>query len=634
MLQLIRDRAQGVVVWVIIIIIILAFALVGVNSYLSDDAEAFVAKVNGEEISLRDFQRTFQQERAFRQQLFGDNTDSPLLKEDVIKREAMNRLISAKLTAQTVVDAGFSVSNQQLNARIRAIPQFQSDDQFDVQLYARLLSSQGLSQKRFEDSLKRDMLTTQFMSGVMDTEWYSDFELDRLLALQNQQRRIGYMQLKQSAFDKEVEVSDAEVEDFYNANLSQFAVPEQVSIEYLELSMADLVSDGPVDDEVLREMYQDRAADFVVDEERRASHILIKTSDSVSDEQAKATADDLLQRINKGESFSQLAKEFSEDAGSAALGGDLDYFAKGLMVPSFEEAAFAMKTGEVSEPVKSPYGYHIIKLTDIRAGHGESFEDVRDQLLQQYRDEKAEEIFYETADLLTNLTFENADTLTVAAEELELEIKSSDYFNSGFGLGISSDARVRDAAFSIDVLEAGNNSEIISLSDSRLIVLRIKDRKPVTHRELSVVSEQIKRQLGESKRADIAQQKGLDIIEQIKSGEKPEKLAKQNMLDWNITGFINRNDSSVDASILSLAFALSPPQEGESSVKGLSIAGGDYAVVMLYDVQSGNVETVANEERDQLRESSARGIGQHVAASILDALKQRAEIKEYPDRIQ
>jgi len=361
---------------------------------------------------------------------------------------------------------------------------------------------------------------------------------------------------------------------------------------------------------------------------------LIKTSDSVSDEQAKATADDLLQRINKGESFSQLAKEFSEDAGSAALGGDLDYFAKGLMVPSFEEAAFAMKASEVSEPVKSPYGYHIIKLTDIRAGHGESFEDVRDQLLQQYRDEKAEEIFYEAADLLTNLTFENADTLTVAAEELELEIKSSDYFNSGFGLGISSDARVRDIAFSIDVLEAGNNSEIISLSDSRLIVLRIKDRKPVTHRKLSVVSDQIKRQLGENKRADIAQQKGLRIIEQIKSGDKPEKLAKQNMLDWNITGFINRNDSSVDASILSSAFALTPPQEGESSVKGLSLAGGDYAVVMLYDVQSGNVETVANEERDQLRASSARGIGQHVAASILDALKQRAEIKEYPDRIQ
>jgi len=634
MLQLIRDRAQGVVVWVVIIIIILAFALAGLNSYFSDDAEAFVAKVNGEEISLRDFQRTFQQERAFRQQLFGDNADSALLKDEVIKREAMNRLISAELTSQTVIDAGFAVSDQQLNARIRSIPQFQNDDQFDVQLYSRLLSSRGLSQKKFENSLKRDMLTTQFMSGIMDSEWYSDFELGRLLTLQKQQRRIGYMRLKQSDFDANIEVSDGEIEEFYNANLQQFAVPEQVSIEYLELAIADLVTDEPVDEEVLREMYQERAADFVVDEERRASHILIKTSDAVSEAQAKTAADDLVRRINKGESFSELAKEFSEDAGSASLGGDLDYFTKGLMVPSFEEAAFAMNKGDVSQPVKSPYGYHIIKLTDVRAGHGESFEDVREQLLQQSRDERAEEIFYETADLLTNLTFENADTLTVAAEELELKIKSSDYFNSQFGLGISADARVRDAAFSIDVLEAGNNSELITLSDSRLIVLRIKDRKPVSYRELSLVSGQISKQLRESKRADIAEQKGLEILEQIKSGEKPEKLAKQNKLDWNATGFVGRNDSSVDASILSSAFALASPQDGVSSVKGLSLTGGDYAVVVLYEIQNGDVETATKEERDQLRESSARGLGQHLAARVLDALKQRADIKEYPDRIQ
>ncbi|MFQ5470526.1 MAG: SurA N-terminal domain-containing protein [Gammaproteobacteria bacterium] len=632
MLQLIRDRAHGVITWLIVGAIVLAFALFGLNSYFSGTVEDFVAKVNDEEISSRDYQQVYARERAFRQSLMGENFNPAFLNESDIKKSALTTLINTIVVSQAADESGFHVGNTQLGQQIQGIQQFQTDGRFDQALYRRLLSSQGLSPGKFEADVRRDMIANQFSATLTDTEFVTSHELDQILTLKEQQRKLGYLVLNADDYKTEVEITDEDIEQYYESNQERYAVPEQVRIDFLELSAANLTNEiaQPAEDE-LRQLYEEKISDFGVEEERRASHILIKVEDDSDNDQVEAArtkAEELLTRIKAGESFEDLARAYSEDTGSAANGGDLDFFGKGLMVKPFEDAVFTMSIGEVSDLVKSQFGYHIIKLTDINEGKTKSFEEVRDKLAKDFVDQKAEDQFFELVDIITNLTYENPDNLDIAAKELNLDVQSTDYFDRNQGVGLASDARVRNLAFSDDVLEAGNNSEPLELGANRVVVIRLKDRKPSANRPLDEVKDQIREQLRADKARLKAENVGENILGQLKQGGDAKQLAEKFNVEWKETELLGRTDSSIDVAIIKIAFKLK-----EDAIDGLSLSSGDYAIVQVLEVKDGDLSKLDEAKRTGEMRNVINMLGQRDRVELLENLKSRARIIKYEDRL-
>jgi len=635
MLQLIRDHVQGVFVWTIIALIIAAFAMVGVNSYLSGDGKAYVAKVNDTQIPLSEYQVAYQQERAFRQQIFGDNISPALLKEDVLQRATLSRIISAALVTQASEDAGFRVANAQLASRIRQMQEFQSDGQFDQNLYTRLLNSQGMTQESFEDALRRDMQGRQLMDGVVDTALLTANETDRLLRLRKQQRRFSYMVLEADDQADDISIDDAAIQQYYDEHAGEFVSEEQVSIEYLELRLDSVDPQFVIEEQQLQQMYEEQLAEFSNGEERRASHILIKADDEseAARQTAAARAQDLYQQLQEGADFAELARAHSDDPGSARQGGDLGFFGRGMMVGAFEDKVFTMNKGETSEPVQSPYGYHIIKLTGIQAGDIQSFAEVRDELEQRYRMEKAEEQFFELVDQITNLTFESPDTLAVAADELGLTIKTSELFYRHQGTGIAAEERVRTVAFSDDVLEAGNNSDVLTLDENHMLVLRIKERRPSAQRSLNEVRADIVQRLRKDMLGEQLQQRGKEIIDKLRKGEEASALARANGSEWISSGFIDRFDTDVDDEVLKQVFRMSHPAENTPTTAGARLSDGSYVVASLYAVRDGSPAEVDDEQRQVVIAEQQRSLGQHLGAKVLDSLRARAKVVEYTDNL-
>ena len=635
MLQAIRDRVQGIFVWVILVGVIAAFAFVGVNSYLTDDGRAYVAKVNDGKIPLGDFQLALRQERAFRQQLFGDNINPALLTEDVLQRAALDRLITGEVVAQAASEAGFQVSNAQVGNQILSMKEFQTDGKFDASVYGRILNIQGYSQEHFEASIRKEMLSRQLINGLTGSSFATTHEINQLLALRRQQRRFAYAVLKNSDLVDDISVDDTSIQQYYDAHAGEFVTEEQVSVRYLELQVEDSsITEEPSDD-ILHQMYQQQIVEFSNGDERRASHILIKPADETpeADKAAKDKAEELYKQIEGGADFAELARKNSDDPGSARQGGDLGYFGRGVMVGAFEEKAFSMNKGEISEPLKSPYGYHIIKLTDIRKGDTKTFDEVRATLVDRYRNQKAEERFYDQVDRLTDLTYEHPETLEFAADDLGIQIQSTGLFTREHGSGIASEAAVREAAFGSDVLEGGYNSEVLTLSDNRALVLRVDEHRQTAQQPLDAVRDIIVRRLQHQQAIEQLQQIGDGIVAEMRDGEDPKSLVKKHGGEWTNSGFIDRNDGSVKRQVLNFIFTIQRPSGDKAVYAGKSLPDGDYVIAALYAVQEGDPAAVDDKQRQSVAGSRSDSLGQHLGARVISNLKKSAKITEYTENL-
>ncbi len=637
MLGLIRERAQGFIAWVIVILIIIPFALFGINEYFETDSNVYVAKVNDVSIPEFEYRRIYQNERAFRQSIVGNDPDSPFMNEESIKRSALDRIINTEVMSQAASANGFDVGDQLLLQSIASREEFQTDGVFDAALYNALLRANNLSPADFEANVRREMMANQFVAGVMDLAIVTGYELDTLLRIQEQTRKIGYMVLSAESFkaDESEAFSDDEIKRHYEKNIDRFSLPEQVSLEYVELSADGLLDDIDVDESLLRERYEDHIDSFGLPEERRARHILINITEDASEadiEAARSKAADLLARIKAGESFEALAKENSDDAGSAIDGGDLGYFGRGDMVATFDETVFSMKVGEVSEPVKTPFGFHIIKLEDVREGSTKSFEEVRAELERSYREQQAEDILFDQLEVLSNLTYENPDSLSIAADEMGLTIKTVDFFDRNSGPGIASNLRVRKAAFSSEVM-AGNNSEPLEIGENHMVVIRINEHRPESYRPLEEVRDDVVALLREQRARNAAVSRGETLLKQLEAGSDVTALAAEQAAEWNETALIKRNDNSVNHEILNAAFRMVKPAEGETKWRGLKLANGDYAVIALYQVKEGDLSNIDEAVRTALKERLERSRSQSEGAYLVDSLKQQAKIVEYPDNL-
>jgi peptidyl-prolyl cis-trans isomerase D len=631
MLNFIRERAQGWIAWVIVGLLIIPFALWGINQYFGNGGKLVAATVNGKEISQREFQQAFYEQRGRMQQMLGGQYDAQLF-DPQIKQRVSNELIDRELLLQNADSMGYRVSDQTVVATIQGIDAFREAGVFSSALYQQQVQAQGQSPASFERRVKRLITSGQLPDGLSSTVFITDAELDAAIKLEEQKRDFQYLVLKAENFKDSSVASDEAINDYYEQHADRFMTTEKVRVEYVELSAASLQKSEkePSDDE-LREFYKANSSQFKVPEERRASHILIKLKEGADESAvtaARQKAEDLIAKIKAGESFESLAKKNSDDPGSAELGGDLGYFGRGTMEADFENAVFSLKKDEVSEPVLTSFGYHIIKLTGIRAEKSKPFADVRDEILAQFKKDEAERRYFDLAEKLTNMAYETPDSLSGVADTLHLELKQSPFFARRGGTGIFANPRVTTLAFSDDVLKQGFNSEPIELGENHVVVLRLLEHQKASRKPLAEVKSQVMQTLIEDKARESAKAAGEKVVQQLAAGESAETILKGRSVAWESASEVNRKtkDTKINQAIIKQAFKLQHPTAESQSYGGILLNSGDYAVIRLNKVTDGDPAALDKAARETLKKRLAGEQGANAQTHLLAALKANAKI--------
>jgi len=621
---------MGVVGWFLLGALFIAFAFFGLNSYFTSNAKSYAADVNGVEITIPEYQRAYQQMRSRMQRMMGEAYNPAMIDEDALKKSALQELIREQLILQEAQDDGYAVSKQLVAAQINSVQAFKGEDgKFSVEKYRQVLQLQGMAPAEFEWRLSRELMVNQVINGIAQTAGVSQQDLERVYRLQTQQRRFSYLELPVQQSTARVEISDSDIEQYYASHTGDFMTPERVKIQYVELKADELQVSSEPDDEALHALYDEHSDRYVTPEQRRARHILVSLpSDAGKDAEQKERekAESLLARLEKGESFEKLAKEASDDPGSASKGGDLGYFGRGVMTPEFETAAFALQKGGRSGIVKSPFGFHIIEVTDIKPQHAKPFDEVRDELAREYLKQEREDLFSDKAEILANKAFEQPDSLQGAADALGIEIKTSDWLTKTGGPGIGQNEMVVNAAFQDEVLETGNNSEPIELGDNHLVVLRILEHQAAEKQPLESVKDKVTAEVREVKAHELTNTLGASLLKELKSGKSLADIASAQQLKVKTTGLIGRNATDPESHIVTEAFLLPSAADKGQSATGFSLDSGDYVLLTLEEIKDGDFSSLSKADQLKARQELDQIIGASEVNAFDNELKNRAKI--------
>jgi len=625
MLQAIRDKVTGWIAYAIIFLISVPFALWGVNSYLGGGEALPAATVNGEDITARNLDTAYANYRRQLAEALGGTIPAGFGDETILKERVLTQLIEEYVLRQYANRQRYRIGDEELNKLIRSMPVFQSDGQFDTSVYRAQLGSQGYSPAGFEQEFRRTQSMGQLQTAINATAFTLPAQERQLSSLSNQTRKIRV--LTRIVDSDTYPVSEQEVADYYRANASRYMTAEQVKIDFLEVSLERMKSLVDVSEELLIERYQLAEESYTSAEFRTASHILLTVEDGISEDenqQVRNRLADIRAQIVAGEDFATLARQYSQDPGSAADGGNLGEIERGTMVRPFETALFAMRVGEVSEPIMTAFGWHLIKLEQISGGKIRSFDEVRVGIEDEIRSDLAESQIYDLVENLANLAYELSDSLLPAAEQLGLELQTSEWFDRQTGTGIALEPRVRNVAFSNDVLNQGVNSDAIELADSRIVFIRINQRKPPAQKPLDQVSVAINDKLKQEKGREDNKLAGKQALEALKTGKNLEDIAT----DWNIdlvdNGFVGRDNTEVDQNLLRLVFRMKKPADG-LVFDALTHPNGDYSLVELSAVIS-NDSNIDSKRVEALTAADAGADYQ----SVLRVLASRAEVVRNP----
>ena len=635
-LQAIRDRAQNWIAWVIVSILIVVFAVWGINVYFEPEADVTVAKVNDVKITQSLYQRAYDQQRQQLASRLGSNVSEEFIEAMGLKRQVLDRLVEEEAQIQVSSDLGYRISTAQLVNHINQVQAFQKEGRFDRELYEQVLSSNALRPIVWEQEQRRVLLLTQPYRGVTSTHFVVKPELDAVLRLREQTRSLGYALLSLAKFEEGVQVSDEDVKAYYEKNQDRFKTAEEVKIDYIELNIADLAKAVPIDEAALKQRYEDQKSTFGVEERRRASHILFQVpsdADEAKVAEIRKKAEDALARARKGEPFDELAKTLSDDPGSAAQGGDLGFFGRNIMEKAFEDAAYSLTEGQVSDLVRTGFGFHIIKLTGIEAATFKPFDAVRAQLATDYQMSQAEDQFFQQLEKLETLSFEHPDSLAPAAQAVGATIQTSDWFARNSGTGIAENAKMREAAFTPDVLNGTSNSGVIELETNHVAVLRMRERNPPMLRPIDDVKATIVTTLKRERAGSQAAEQGKSLLDKLNAGEDPVALASSMGTEWKRPGPIKRDESTLAPNLVRDAFSAPVPTEGKPSTGSVALANGDVVVYAVYEVKDGDIAQVKEEDRKVLRDQAERLGGQAMYQALIESWKSQVKSAVYPDKI-
>lgn len=619
MLQNIRDNSQGWIAKTIIGIIVMLLALTGFEAIFnaaSNNQNA--AEVNGEEISRYDLDQAMNMQRRQLAQQLGQDFDASLLDDRLLRDSALGSLIDRMLLLQSAKNANFAFSSEALDQLILQTPEFQVDGAFSAARFDQVIQQMGYSRLQFRQLLEQEMLIGQLRAGISGTGFVTDQQVDNFARLEMQTRDFATLTLP--AQQEAIEVGDEQIKEYYEANADRFRTPEQVIVEYVELKKESFFDQVEVSDEELQELYQKQIANLA--EQRRAAHILIETGGELSDDEAKAKIDEIATRVKNGDDFAAVAKEASQDPGSANEGGDLGFSGPGVYDPAFEDALYALNEGEVSAPVKSEFGWHIIKLLGVQSPEVPAFESLKPQLVRELKAQQVEQRFVETSKQLEDSAFEASD-LAQPAQELGLMVQTTEAFGRDGGEGITANRQVIQAAFSDEVLVDGANSSVIELDPDTSITLRVKEHLKPAAIPLADVREDIVQQLQRSLAAEAARAKGEQLLADLRKGQQPDDG------QWQAVEAATRSQEGVAPALLQAVFRMPrPEQQDKPSYSGVALSNGDYAVVRLNGVNEPEA-ALTDEEKLNYRRFLASRVGQQDFAAFRQKLQAEAEIERF-----
>ncbi|AZP71600.1 peptidylprolyl isomerase [Pseudomonas poae] len=624
MLQNIRDNSQGWIAKTIIGIIVALMAFTGIEAIFqaSGNNKQDVAKVNGEEITQTELSQAVDMQRRQLMQQLGKDFDASLLDEKLLREAALKGLIDRKLLLQGAADSKFGFSEAALDQVILQTPEFQVDGKFSAERFDQVIRQLGYSRMQFRQMLTQEMLIGQVRAGIAGSGFVTDAEVLAFARLEKQTRDFATVNIK--ANPAAVKITDDEVKAYYDQHAKEFMTPDQVVIDYLELKKSSFFDQVTVKDDELQAAYQKETANLA--EQRRAAHILIEVNDKVTDAQAKAKIEEIQARLAKGEKFEALAKEFSQDPGSASNGGDLGFAGPGVYDPDFETALYALNKDQVSAPVRSTFGWHLIKLLGVEAPQVPTFSSLKDKLTKELKTQQVEQRYVEATKQLEDAAFEASD-LAQPASDLKLTVRTSAPFGREGGEGVAANRAVVTAAFSPEVLDEGANSSAIELDPETIIVLRAKEHLKPAQLPLESVAAAIRTQMTKERASAAAKAHADELIASLRDGKTPLNQPVDGQA-WKVTEAATRNQEAIEPAVLQALFRMpKPAAKDKPTFTTVTLADGSLVIVRLNGVNEAAAPT--DEEKAQIRRFLASRVGQQDFAAYRKQLEEKADIKKF-----
>ena len=611
MLEAIRKKSKGWVAYLIVGLIAVPFALFGIQQYLGGSSNSVIAIVDGEDITVNTYYQELNTQQRNLQQQLGSSYSAEI--DNALRQTLIDTLINEKLLENFTNSMKLFTLDEEVRSLIQSNPVFQVDGVFSEDRYIQILRLNNFTPLGYELEQSKSMSLDQIKRNLNNSAFLSTVQIEQLNDLSSQQREVSFVVLNTEKYKDQIVVNQEQISEYFDKNKSNFIEGRKVQVDFVELSLDNIEQQIDPDNETLQKLYIENEKLYTNPEQRRAQHILL-------DEVSNASA--ILKEIKQGGDFSELARIHSKDIATGENGGDLGLFERELMVPEFDEAVFDMNVGDISEVVKTDYGYHIIKLNEIQPATLQSFEEVEEQLLALHKKNVNQKALYELQEELSNLAYE--ESIDVVSDQLDLELQTSDFFSE---FSTEYEEVFVSTAFSDIVLNDGENSDVIELSKDRFIVMSLTDQQPERQKVLDEVEDQIVdilRNLGAKQLIDELAQ---TISSSLRSGDDAQvkALMAENDLEWNEVGWITRG-SQLPFNVTSKVYKLSKPNTGEHTYHSQSADNNTTLVIDLKavklseeDINSEIVDLYLSEENNEL------------FLSLVKKLRDSAEIKVFSE---
>jgi len=603
---------------IVLAVVALPFAFWGIDSYQRVMGRAGeVAEVGGQKIGEEEFSEALRQQQDRLRGMLGRNFDASLLDSPAMRREVLEGMISQRLLMMHAARNYLTVSNETLVETTMSIPAFQVDGKFSRERYDIALQNERMSPEAFDAALRRDLMVQQLSGALSDSGFVSKAAAGQFAALRAQQREVSEHRVQADA--KRVQIPADSIRAFYDSNPARFQVPEEVQVEYVLLSADALMASEQVDPAEATKAYEANLSRYGEPEQRRASHILISVKSGASEvekRKARERAEGVLAKVRATPgSFAELAKKESGDPGSAAQGGDLGFFSRGMMVRPFEDAAFRLKPGQISDVVETDFGFHIIKITGVKPGKMKTLDQVRPELERELKKQQAGRRFAEAAEAFSNLVYEQSDSLKPAADRFKLTVqRAQGVTRQGSGVAALNNPRLLAALFSDDAIKNRRNTEAVETSPGNLVSARVLAHKAASLRSFEDVKDSIARQLAQQEALAGARKQGAELLAELKKGDASKT-------SFDAAKLVSRDDpKGLPAAAVSQIFSVDaskpPAYAGAEAGDGYSI----YRVSQVIDI-------MPDEARQKAVQSElGRASGAQEFKSFLDGLRADAKV--------
>lgn len=627
MLEKLQQGGQHIILKIILGLIIVSFALAGIGSYLSAPRADYAAKVNGEPISQGELEQAFQNQRNQMQRQYGDAFSAMANNSQYmaqLKRSVLEQLIQQRLILQEAKALGLTISNDQIKQEIKQMPAFQKNGSFDNATFRQILANAGLTPDRFSRLTRQDLLSEQLRMALFDSQFVLPTEVNRLAAIETQERSFDYVAIPDGKFEGAVKPTDEELKAYYQTHQKNFRSQETVDVNYILVDAKKLAKTITVSDDKARQYLQEHAAQYSQPEQRKAAHILITVKNG-DDAAAKAKAESILKQLNDGADFSKLAKADSDDKLTAKNGGELDWFQKGVMPEAFDEAVFALKQkGDISQVVKTKYGYHIIKLLGERPAELTKFASVKDDIVKHIQQDEAMNRFYDLSNKLSDLSFEMPDSLDGVAKLMGVSVEHAKSVTHGKLPKEINVPKVVQQIFSQDAIEQQQNSNVINLSPEQALVIRVTAHQDAAVKPFEQVSDEVHQAVVAEKAHKASEDYAKELKQAAGDNAKFKQLLNAKGLKLEHAANVSRlKDAKLDPQLVRDVYKLPQPKDKASSVETVKVDSGSTYVVRLTAVTQPQIDEQLKQQLKSQLENQSKNQSYQI---LLNYLRSHADI--------